>query len=137
MRVLKHGTATLLISHDGLLWTAERSEQKKDYARFLECPGGELLSHMEAPINGAVREVKEETALDIEVSRFEYRGVVLARGWSISLYMVDLKMGERPDDTEKDKRSAWIQSTAEVLQNRWMTPALGALVSIYLHEGDV
>jgi 8-oxo-dGTP pyrophosphatase MutT (NUDIX family) len=133
MPVLRYGTSTLLIAHDGRLWLAERTAHKPRLAGLLECPGGELEAY-EGNHEGAAREVREETGLEIDERRFKYHGHIKVRDWYVNLYTVELEADERPKDTEPEKRTPWRLVDVNEIQNRSACPGLSALAGIFIDE---
>lgn len=136
MQILKEGTATLLIASNGAIWVALRDASKKLLPMHWESAGG-AVKPGEQPIVAARREVLEETGLDIDERRFEYRGSILVNGWNVYLYLVDLRVNEVPRDVEVDAfvRGAWTLATVDVMlsiPNK--TAALSALVAIMANE---
>lgn len=129
---MKFASITLLISGD-FVWIAQRPENKTIMPGLLECAGG-AQEGKEVPSYTAHREVKEEAGLDVDRNRLEYRGHILVDGWWYDLFFLELKTGEQPQNVEPEKRGPWFICSPEVLPLGACSPALGALLSIFLQE---
>lgn len=128
----RYASITLLICGDKV-WIAKRALDHKIMPGLLECAGGST-EDTETSLDTAVREVQEEACLDIARSRFEYRGRIFVDNWWYSLFFLKLHEVEKPKNTETTKRFPWFLHSPEDLRMNELSPALGALVSIFMQE---
>ena len=128
---LRYATATLLTYPGGQVWTALRHKAPMIY--LYECPGGAIEGE-EWALQGAVREVKEETGLDIAHTRFIKRGFIVTNGWAVFLFQVDLKHYEKPQRTEPAKRGEWELRSVGNLYVHNCIPGLSALAAMFFQE---
>jgi 8-oxo-dGTP pyrophosphatase MutT (NUDIX family) len=123
----------VLLVCDGKAWLARRDAHAPIMPGLLECPGGKVEEGEDVAI-AALREVKEESGLALDIDRLTHRGSIWSGRARVVLYIAELGRHERPKDTEPEKRNAWQLSAVDGLKMKACTPALGALASIFMHD---
>lgn len=132
---MKRASITLMI-HGDKAWIARRPMNKSIMPGLLECAGGSQDGN-ETALETAIREVKEEANLWIANDRFTFVGVIFVDGWQYSLYFVTLDATETPKDVEPTKRDNWFLCPPGHITLGQCSPALGALLSIWIQEQRV
>mgnify|MGYP001581101287 CR=1 FL=1 len=128
MRVL--ASVTLLVCGEQA-WVARRSAHGT-MPGLLECAGGAVEDGEDIDA-AAVREVREETGLVLDQSRFKASGLLMLPDMDITLHLVTVGLTERPRDTEPHKRNAWMLTPVARLRFEACTPGLGALAAVFCH----
>lgn len=129
---MKRASIVLMIDGEDV-WLARRAADKSIMPNLLECIGGSQEGS-ELAKDVAIREMKEEAGLRIAADRFEFKGVIFVNDWYYSLYFVELKRPETPQNVEPTKRNQWSLWDPGPIELSACSPALGALLSVFLHE---
>lgn len=131
----------LLIDASGDVWLAKRSSTSAVLPDQWECPAGkvEIGEGFEA---GALREILEETGLEVERERLIQCGIIRTRGSgtmnvACALFLVQLVEGERPQDTEPSKRSPWICGSLDWAREQDCTVGTATLLEILAVESTI
>jgi 8-oxo-dGTP pyrophosphatase MutT (NUDIX family) len=121
------------LTYPSKVWVATRAADKKIMPGLLECTGGER-EHGEDELDTAHREMYEEAGIFAPKGQFQLKGTIYVCEWEYELFFLRLQPGEEPEESEPTKRSPWrLVDPAELLLGD-CSPALGALLSIYIHE---
>lgn len=96
-----------LLNGNGKLYLSRRI-QTDTFPGKWQFPGGKLDEN-ENPIDGAIRETKEETGLDIGINRLRYIGPITGDPTTKTCYVyyVILNDSEIPKRMENDKHTDW------------------------------
>lgn len=129
---MKRASIILMIDGDDV-WLSRRASDKSIMPDLLECVGGAQDGN-EIAKDVAVREMKEEAGLRLKAERFDFKGVIFVNEWYYSLFFVELKRPETPQHLEPTKRNGWSLWDPHDIELGQCSPALGALLSIFLHE---
>jgi len=111
-------TVIIIMIKEKKVYLTKRLETCETYKNFY-CVAGGKLELKEDPLTAAIRELKEETGLDIEPSRFEFVEASDKEPTAKVEYVfkVWLRPGEIPENTEPHKHEEWISyPIADALQ---------------------
>lgn len=103
----EQASITFLRNPEGKIWLAERTAKDRVFCGLWAAPGGGVEED-EDPLQAAVREVKEETGLSLNGSRF-FGGEVTSGSKTERLhwFLVDLTNKEVPQCVEPTKQGPW------------------------------
>ena len=107
---LKRGTAVLLLDPTrSKVWMGARI-QARDFNGSLACPGGEI-DPGETPVIAALRELKEETGLELKQKDLFKLGITFERkpfeNWSTHWFVIQLLGDQKPQDLEPERLGSW------------------------------
>lgn len=114
------------------VWLSQRLAGAKDYEGWWTCPGGRIEPG-ETPIQAAIREVFEETGLEVtEDSTHSLGSTMVARenGSQIRMheFCIELNPDQVPLRTEPEKQGGWFKFVTSALPSR-MPPGVTDLVN--------
>ena len=121
-------TVAVGLLKDGGVFLSKRVKTKT-FPDLWQFPGGKLEGD-ELPIYGAIREVKEETGLDIDYSRLDYKvGIVGDKTTRVCYtYVVQLEQNEVPKKME-DLATEWQWFTFDEAIKLPLLPGLKELLT--------
>lgn len=120
------GVVVLLLIRDSV-WLAKRCAKDRPYCGLWAAPGGSM-DPGETPLQTAVREVREETGLEIAPERFVYgsrtehaydNGTPFSMHW---FYVRLVDSDPEPDMVEPHKQGAWVPWIIRPELKEVMTP---------------
>jgi 8-oxo-dGTP diphosphatase len=120
-------TVALALRCGNKLWMSQRVNTINFPGKW-QFPGGKL-SENENPIDGAVRETKEETNLDITEKRLRYAGSIDGdpTTYICYVYYVDLNEAEIPVRTE-NKMTDWQRLSYDEALKKDLMPGLPEII---------
>lgn len=132
MEYTKYTVAVVLRCKDKL-WMSQRMNTVNFPGKW-QFPGGKL-DHYENPFNGGLRELKEETNLNIEYERFEYLCSIIGDPSTkiCFVYCVNLKETEIPVRTE-NKMTDWVLLTYDEALKKDLLPGLKNVIESLKNE---
>lgn len=122
---------TILLVRSGLIAVSKRINTKH-LTGFWQFPGG-TLEPMETPIQAAQRELKEETGLNLPLSRFQYLGEnqephpFITKGFGC---YVLIGTDEELQNTEPDKHSDWEWVSFQETTKLNLLPGIGRYIQV-------
>jgi ADP-ribose pyrophosphatase YjhB (NUDIX family) len=103
----KRGSVSVALIYKGGLYLSRRIGSQQFYNKW-QCAGGKLEEN-ENPSDGAVREVLEETGIDIDAKRLRFVQYIRTDPTTVCcyFYLVELYDAEIPERKEPEKMTKW------------------------------
>jgi len=125
--------SVIFISTPDGFYLSRRLDAAKPFHNFWQCPGGKL-DEGESPLQGAVRELKEETGLSINPRRLKLigkntRSFPNGDPYIAVNYHIRLRRSEIPTQTEPHKSGPWKLVSVNELYRLKLIPGLAEHLS--------
>lgn len=123
-------TVAIILVCDGKFWMSQRVNTR-NFAGKWQFPGGKLEEN-ENPIDGALRELREETGLNIDINRLRFIGPITGDPTTriCFTYSVSLNETEIPQHTE-NTMTDWRLLTANEALILDLMPGLQQIIETF------
>lgn len=126
-------TVAVALRQNNKLWMSQRI-QTKNFHGIWQFAGGKCNKH-ENPIDGSIRELEEETNLNINYNRLRYVGCIMNDPTTkcCYVYQLDLRNDEIPVRTE-NTMTDWMLLTYDEALSRDLMPGLREIIIRFKKE---